>query len=237
MIGAMQKALIEIGMLKPRSGPVTPQNPSRRAVARVKNPLPAPTECPNCGAPVELINNSAIYAGRQFGEWPWVYKCTCKECDSYVGLHPFTAIPLGTLADARLRRARKQAKDAFNPMWQSGEMTRDAAYAWLAASLGIGDVNECHIGWFDVAMCARAVAVCDPDGSGKQTVATDDLLALIAKVRQMQRNFELCLTSKQDDWLEDILDSAESGAPRVSANGRKFLETCASGFYSDGVAP
>ncbi|WP_255218891.1 zinc-finger-containing protein [Paraburkholderia kururiensis] len=139
------------------SGEKTPWNPSRRAIARVKNPLPAPTECPRCGGgPVEVVRNAEIY-GRDYGEWPWTY--LCRHCRAYVGMHPFTAIPLGTLADAPTREARKRAKAAFNPLWQSGEMTRTEAYAWLAARLGIA-AAACHIGWFDVAMCQAVEHAC-----------------------------------------------------------------------------
>ncbi|SEU36388.1 Protein of unknown function [Burkholderia cepacia] len=134
----------------------TPWNPSRRATARVKNPLPAPTKCPYDGGPVEIVNNSAIY-GRKYGEWPWAF--LCRSCRAYVGLHPFTKIPLGTLADGPTRDARKRAKAAFNPIWESGRMTRTDAYIWLARRLGIANHEECHIGWFDVATCDRVVAV------------------------------------------------------------------------------
>lgn len=44
---------------------------SRRALKRVKNPLPAPTECRYCGGCVELVSNSEIYNGREYGEWPY----------------------------------------------------------------------------------------------------------------------------------------------------------------------
>lgn len=162
MSRSMQQALVGAGVVGPRTGPVSPQNPSRSATARVKNPLPAPTECPYCAGAVELVSNSEIY-GRTFGEWPWAYKCADDDCDSYVGLHPFTSIPLGTLADAATRQARKEAKAAFNPLWQkwgTNGMTRTEAYAWLAGRLEIEDVNSCHIGWFDVKTCARVVAVC-----------------------------------------------------------------------------
>lgn len=132
------------------SGEKTPWNPSRRAIARVKNPLPAPTECPRCGGRhVDIARNSEIY-GRDYGEWPWAF--LCRGCGAYVGMHPFTGIPLGTLADAPTREARKRAKAAFNPLWQSGAMTRTEAYSWLASRLGVA-VAACHIGWFDVAMC------------------------------------------------------------------------------------
>ncbi len=158
---AMQYALDKASGLK------TPWNPSRRAIARVRNPLPAPTVCPHCGAPVEIVNNAAIY-GRSYGEWPWAYACDGADgdgCGAYVGMHPFTAIPLGTLADAPTRDARKKAKDAFNPLWQEKRMSRTAAYQWLAGSLGIANVEECHIGWFDVETCNRVVAVVNSRGT------------------------------------------------------------------------
>lgn len=139
------------------TGQKTPWNPSRKATARVRDPLPAPTVCPHCTADVELVGNERIY-GRPYGDWPWAFLCT--GCRAYVGLHPFTGIPLGTLADGPTREARKRAKAAFNPKWRSGQMSRSAAYAWLAEALGIERVGECHIGWFDVAMCDRVVTVC-----------------------------------------------------------------------------
>ncbi|VWD55868.1 zinc-finger-containing protein [Burkholderia contaminans] len=123
-----------------------------QTTARVKNPLPAPTTCPYDGGPVEIVNNSAIY-GREYGEWPWAF--LCRSYRAYVG----PAIPLGTLADEPTRDARKRAKAAFNPIWQSGAMTRTDAYIWLARQLGIENHEECHIGWFDVATCDRVVAV------------------------------------------------------------------------------
>ncbi|OJB35398.1 zinc-finger-containing protein [Burkholderia ubonensis] len=134
----------------------TPWNPSRRATARVKNPFPAPTACPYDGGTVEIVKNAEIY-GRPYGEWPWAF--LCRTCRAYVGLHPFTGIPLGTLADAPTREARKRAKAAFNPIWQSGAMTRTDAYVWLAQQLGIA-VGECHVGWFDATVCDRVVAIC-----------------------------------------------------------------------------
>lgn len=144
------------------SGAKTPWNPSRKAIARVKNPLPAPTICPYCDASVKLVCNDKIYR-RQYGEWPWAYMCDNSDCGAYVGLHPFTAIPLGTLADANLRNWRKRAKDAFNPLWQDGpekKFGRSQAYEWLAGALDILDKDSCHIGWFDAATCARVIYVC-----------------------------------------------------------------------------
>lgn len=134
---------------------ITPWNPSRRAVKRVLNPLPVPDHCHLCGGACAIVNNTVIY-GREYGEWPWAVRC--EKCNAYVGLHPFTDIPLGTLANAPMRAARKVAKAWFNPLWEVGPMTRTEAYAWLAQAMGIANVEECHIGWFDIAQCQAVVA-------------------------------------------------------------------------------
>lgn len=133
----------------------TPSNPSRKATARVKNPLPIPTVCPYCGGKVECVNNSSIYRGREYGEWPWVYMCENK--DAYVGLHPFTNIPLGTLADKKLRKLRINAKYAFfKNMLRSGVKTRKEAYPILAKALNIPE-GEAHFGWFGVDECKKVI--------------------------------------------------------------------------------
>lgn len=132
----------------------TPLNPSRSATARVKNPLPAPVECPHCRSSVSIANNSEIY-GREYGDWPWAY--LCDGCGAYVGMHPFTAIPLGTLANEEQRRARKICKADFEALWKTGRLTRDEAYAQLAAHMGI-EKEACHFGWFGVEECHKAAA-------------------------------------------------------------------------------
>lgn len=135
----------------------TPANPSRSATARVKNPMPAPTVCPHCAGAVRVASHVEIY-GQDYGDWPWAY--LCDGCGAYVGMHPFTAIPLGTLAGAELRKARCDCKPPFERIWQSQRMTRREAYAALAIHMEIPE-NECHFGLFDVARCeiARAWAL------------------------------------------------------------------------------
>ena len=132
-----------------------------KALKRVNNPLPAPAICPHCAGNVKLMSNSVIYNGTEYGKWPYTYICQREGCRAYVGCHPNTFIPLGTLATAPIRDARKKAKAAFNPLWESGQMSRSAAYAWLATQLGLKDKETCHIGWFDVATCNRVVEICN----------------------------------------------------------------------------
>lgn len=130
---------------------------SKKAERRVKGRLPIPSKCPHCRAQVDLVNNREVY-GRPYGDWPWIYLCHGPDCRAYVGTHPETSLPLGTLATAPLRAARKAAKAQFNALWQGGQMSRTDAYAWLAGTLGI-PVAACHFGWFDEEQCARAQQV------------------------------------------------------------------------------
>ena len=83
----------------------------------------------------------------------------CRECRAWVGVHRGTDQPFGRLADAELRKYKKAAHAAFDPIWRRTQMTRRAAYKWLAAQLGIPE-QETHIGMFDVAQCKQAIAVC-----------------------------------------------------------------------------
>lgn len=128
-------------------------------IKKVLNPLPVPTICPNCGGAVERVSNSIIYR-KEYGAWPFAYRCVVDACDSYVGIHPRTDIPLGPLANKAVRAARKQAKAMLSPMWEIDGMDKNAVYAWLAGKMGINDVNHCHIGWFDEKQCAQVVQIC-----------------------------------------------------------------------------
>lgn len=60
---------------------------------------------------------------------------------------------------SELARARIAAHAAFDPLWQSGAMSRGVAYEWLAIQLHL-PVSACHMVLMDVAMCQRVVAIC-----------------------------------------------------------------------------
>lgn len=133
----------------------SPSNPSKTATAKVKNPLPIPEVCRYCDAEVKVATHIEIY-GIVYGRWPFTY--CCSNCRAYVGMHPFTNIPLGTLADAETRQARAKSKNLFNPIWENGYMTRSEAYQWIANELGI-PIEECHFGWFDTKTCNKVMEV------------------------------------------------------------------------------
>lgn len=141
---------------KPIPGPGPLPFVSRRALARVRDWMPPPKYCPACGGEVSLLNNQQVY-GRSLGEWPYVY--ACLPCDAYVGLHPFTDLPLGTMATASVRAARKKGKDWFHKLQRRHQWSRREAYQWLAEQLHI-PAAECHWGMFDQAQAIAAGRVC-----------------------------------------------------------------------------
>lgn len=83
----------------------------------------------------------------------------CVVCAARIGVHQGTKYPLGMLADAETREARRQAHLAFDGLWIAGHVGRFKGYAWLASKLGI-DHSVCHIGWFDAEVCERVVEIC-----------------------------------------------------------------------------
>lgn len=124
----------------------------------VKHKVPAPEFCPHCGSDVEYVNNKEIY-GRSYGRWPYMYRCVDKQCDSYVGCHPNTTIPLGSLANREMREARKSGKKRFFDVLSLEGWSRSKGYKWLSEQMGI-PASETHWGMFDVARARQASEIC-----------------------------------------------------------------------------
>ncbi len=114
--------------------------------------------CPHCGGSVSYVNNQQIY-GRPYGNWPYAYLCDDRECDSYVGVHPNTVIPLGTLANRAMRDARKKHKPKFFALLKKKGWARNKGYKWLAEAMGLSR-QETHWGMFDVEQCEKAGRLC-----------------------------------------------------------------------------
>ena len=115
-------------------------------------------KCPYCGAEVVLRNSSEVYHNNKYYGKMWVCS-NFPDCDAYVGCHAGTTIPLGRLANKRLRNLKKEAHRQFDPIWKSGLMSRKEAYRWLADMLRI-PIDECHIGMFDIKMCQKVIYLC-----------------------------------------------------------------------------
>ncbi|AOM40538.1 zinc-finger-containing protein [Xenorhabdus hominickii] len=134
----------------------TPWNPNPKAVQRVNDPLPIPTQCQCCRNHVTIAHHTEVF-GEIRSRWPWLY--VCWSCDARVGMHPETNIPLGYLADKPTREARRKGKQVFDRMRAFRNWERTDAYRWLAWQLGIS-FNRCHFGWFDTDMCEKAEHIC-----------------------------------------------------------------------------
>lgn len=113
--------------------------------------------CPYCHKPSVLVGGMVIYPHRPDLDNKQFY--LCKPCFAYVGCHPGTAKPLGRLANAELRQAKKVAHALFDPLWHGNPKSRSNAYKWLAKALGIPE-SECHIGMMDAGRCNAVVAAC-----------------------------------------------------------------------------
>lgn len=122
-----------------------------------------PPTCPYCGATARWEHASIIYGPRYHNQGVWVCG-NFPTCDSYVGCHFKTKMPLGTLANSDLRIARNGAHRAFDPLWQPNgkrpvhmkRLARDHAYQLLAKYLGKKPKNT-HIGLFNQDECAKVI--------------------------------------------------------------------------------
>lgn len=121
--------------------------------------------CPYCKKDAQLVDSSEIYSsGTSYG-LAWL----CRDCQAWVGCHKGSKDnkPLGRLANAELRAARRKAHLYFDRLWEakmnkegcSKSFARQAGYAWLADSLGLPP-GKCHIAWMDVEQCEGVVKVC-----------------------------------------------------------------------------
>lgn len=122
--------------------------------------------CPYCNTQAELLTGEELYPFHPHLAQKHFYNCT--PCDSRVGCHPPMdskyggigdgTVPMGTMANAELRRARQAAHDALDPMFRSNVMSRQSAYVWLAREMGLR-FHDTHIAMFTLEQCARAVTL------------------------------------------------------------------------------
>lgn len=120
------------GYVKPQSGPV----------------------CIECGGEAKRVTGKVIYPHRPdlYAKSFWL--CACG---AYCGCHPNSFTPLGHPCGPVTRKARSAAHAAFDPLWKSRQMSRQAAYAWLSQAVGI-EPERCHIGMMTAEQAQRVVA-------------------------------------------------------------------------------
>ena len=111
--------------------------------------------CNYCGSPAILKPASEIFNDpKQKG---YVYVCShYPACDAYVSVHPGTKTPMGSLANAALRKKRILAHQAFDQIWKRQIMSRKQAYYWLSDKLGT-DPAHTHIAQFGDYRCEQVI--------------------------------------------------------------------------------
>lgn len=115
--------------------------------------------CPYCGSKASKRPASYVY-GEKADKSSYLYVCDrYPVCDSYVAAHEKSGLPMGTLANADLRKLRIEAHKALDIIWQSGYMSRTQEYKWLQAKLDL-PASEMHIGHFNEYYCKLLIAEC-----------------------------------------------------------------------------
>lgn len=115
--------------------------------------------CPYCGAAMTLRPATDIYKD-YFGDGQ-LYVCNqYPKCNTYVGTHPGTREPLGIPANGDLRNLRIRAHRTFDQIWQTGIMTRDQAYRWMADSFCL-KLKDAHIGCYSEYQCKELIRKCE----------------------------------------------------------------------------
>lgn len=117
-------------------------------------------KCPYCRSQAFLRPASVVYGQGHSEPNTELYVCARYPiCDAYVAAHRHNHLPMGTLANRELRRKRVAAHAAFNRLWQSGLMTKRAAYRWLQVQLGL-PAEEAHIANFSEWRCDQVIQLC-----------------------------------------------------------------------------
>lgn len=111
--------------------------------------------CHYCNGKVEKTLGKDVYPRSPTFAEIVIYKCT--NCNAYVGSHRTTGLPLGIVANDRLRDLRGKCHNIFDKLWV-GRDQRNEEYAKLAEKLGIPR-EDCHFAMFDEDLCIKALAI------------------------------------------------------------------------------
>ena len=111
--------------------------------------------CPYCGSRVVYRSADGIY--RDNSRNAMLYVCSrYPRCDAYVRVHEGTNIPVGSLANHELRTLRRTAHYYFDQLHESGMMSKQDAYQWLA-DLICAPLSEAHIGYLGEYYCKQVI--------------------------------------------------------------------------------
>lgn len=120
--------------------------------SRARNQAP---RCPYCGSTSILRSAEGIY--RDNSRNTMLYVCrNYPACDAYVRAQPGSHLPVGTMANGKLRALRKDAHRYFDQLYKRGLMTKEEAYHWLADTLAT-PMDRAHIGLLGEYYCGVVI--------------------------------------------------------------------------------
>lgn len=115
--------------------------------------------CPYCGGTVVYRSAEGIY--KENSADTMLYVCShYPKCDAYVRVIPGTKVPMGTMADQKLRALRNTAHKHFDRLHKRGYMTRKEAYMWLASIIN-APLSQAHIGYLGEYYCNLVIKESD----------------------------------------------------------------------------
>lgn len=115
---------------------------------RARNQAP---RCPYCGATSVLRSAEGIYRDNSRNTLLYVCK-NYPVCDAYVRTQPGSHLPVGTMANGKLRTLRRDAHHYFDQLYKRGLMSKDESYRWLAEVLA-APMRQAHIGLLGEHYC------------------------------------------------------------------------------------
>lgn len=125
--------------------------------------------CSKCGQRAKLVSSVEIY-GDNSPSLGYFYLCKCTPEWCYVGCYPNSTKPLGTLADAKLRKLRQQLHTVFSQWWKIPLSSRPCAsdkykvklkskaHAALAKNMLINKA-DCSVALFNEEQCLVALDI------------------------------------------------------------------------------
>ena len=111
--------------------------------------------CPYCGSTTVYRSATGIYADNPDDVMLYV----CKKypaCDAYIRTQKGTAIPIGVMANGKLRAMRTDAHRLFDQLYLKHYMPKKTAYSWLSATLGV-PIQKAHIGLLSELQCELVI--------------------------------------------------------------------------------
>lgn len=114
--------------------------------------------CPYCICHTKLVTDKEIYGNQSLGSKFYI-QCV-KNTDHYVGTFS-NGKSLGRLADAQLRKFKREGHDIFDQLWQGENKifnTRDQAYTWLSKKMKISK-DLTHFAMFNDDQCIQCIKI------------------------------------------------------------------------------